>query len=232
MLFNLVKLSLKSLILRLKLLNKRNILEGLIVFGVMTGILLPVRLFFVTYVSTDWSGSFGIISVISIIMVILTKKEKLGGFGKMFERQINKLQKGKKAKLVYGQSIILLLILGGTIFAIDQGNTVYLDLKEQILEENEGISNPEEILKKSGELQAEDWIIGMAAMFLAIFIAFPQLSAVLAVLNDVFDGWVLHFYTVAFVEYLEMFGILIYFRYSFWKNKEIDSELDKNQKIV
>ena len=232
MLFNLVKLSLKSLILRLKLLNKRNILEGLIVFGVMTGILLPVRLFFVTYVSTDWFGSFGIISVISIIMVILTKKEKLGGFGKMFERQINKLQKGKKAKLVYGQSIIFLLILGGTIFAIDQGNTVYLDLKEQILEENEGISNPEEILKKSGELQAEDWIIGMAAMFLAIFIAFPQLSAGLAVRNDVFDGWVLHFYTVAFVEYLEMFGILIYFRYSFWKNKVMDSELDKNQKIV
>ena len=234
MLFNLLKLSLKSLILRLILLNKRNALEGLIVFGVMTGILLPVRLFFVTYVSTDWFGSFGIISAISISIVILTKKEKLGGFGKMFERQINKLQKGKKAKLVYGQSIIFLLILGGTIFAIEQGNTVYADLKEQILEENEEFSDPEEILKKTGDLRVEDWIIGVTAMFVAIFIAFPQLSAVLAVLNYSLDGWVLHFYTVAFVEYLEMFGILIYFRYSFSKNKELSSELDKNQgkKIV
>jgi len=195
----------------------------------MTGILLPVRLFFVTYVSTDWFGSFGVISAISITMVVLTKKRKLGGFGRMFERQINKLQNGKKAKLVYGQSIIFLLILGGTIFAIEQGNSVYSDIKEQILEENEGFSNPEEILKKSEQLQAQDWIFGMMAMFLAIFIAFPQLSAVLAVLNDSFDGWVLHFYTVAFVEYFEMFGILIYFRYSFWKNKPLVSEIDKNK---
>jgi hypothetical protein len=210
-------------------LNKRNILEGLIVFGVMTGILLPVRLFFVTYVSTDWFGSFGLISAISVTIVILTKKEKLGSFGKMFERQINKLQKGKKAKLVYGQSVIFLLILGGTIFAIEQGNTIYADLKEQILDENQEFSDPEEILKKTGELEAQDWMFGMLAMFLAIFFAFPQLSAVLAVLNDSFDGWVLHFYTVAFVEYLEMFGILIYFRYSFWKNKKFVTELDKNQ---
>lgn len=209
--------------------NKRNILEGLIVFGVMTGILLPVRLFFVTYVSTDWFGSFGLISAISVTMVILTKKEKLGAFGKMFERQINKLQKGKKAKLVYGQSIILLLILGGTIFAIEQGNTVYADLRDQILLENEEFSNPEEILKKTEELQAEDWVIGMAAMFLAVFIAFPQLSAVLAVLNDSLDGWVLHFYTVAFVEYLEMFGILIYFRFTLWRNKGLEPELNKNR---
>ena len=209
--------------------NKRNILEGLIVFGVMTGILLPVRLFFVTYVSTDWFGSFGLISAISVTIVILTKKGKLGSFGKMFERQINKLQKGKKAKLVYGQSIIFLLILGGTIFAIEQGNTMYSDLKEQILEENEEFSNPEEILKKAEQLQVQDWIFGMFAMFLAIFIAFPQLSAVLAVLNESLDGWVLHFYTVAFVEYLEMFGILIYFRYSFWKSKTLVSKLDESQ---
>jgi hypothetical protein len=195
----------------------------------MTGILLPVRLVFVSYVSTDWFGSFGLISAISIIIVVLTKKEKLGAFGKMFERQINKLQNGKKAKLVYGQSIIFLLILGGTIFAIEQGNTVYINLKDQILEENKEFSNPEEILKKSEELQAQDWVFGMMAMFLAIFIAFPQLSAVLAVLNDSFDGWVLHFYTVAFVEYLEMFGILVFFRYSYWKNKKRVFELDKNQ---
>ncbi len=127
------------------------------------------------------------------------------------------------------RAIIFLLILGGTIFAIEQGNTMYSDLKEQILEENEEFSNPEEILKKSEQLQAQDWIFGMMAMFLAIFIAFPQLSAVLAVLNESFDGWVLHFYTVAFVEYLEMFGILIYFRYSFWKSKTLVSKLDESQ---
>ena len=194
--------------------KRQNILEGFIVFGVMTGILLPARLLFVSYISSDWFGSFGIISAISITMIVLTKKGKLGRFGEMFERQINKLQKGKRAKIVYGQSIIFLLILGGTIFAIEQGNSTYVDLKNQILEEHEEFADPNELLAKTEQLEAQDWVFGVLGLFLAIFIAFPQLSAVLAVLNESFDGWVLHFYTVAFVEYLELFGILIYFRYS------------------
>jgi len=209
------------------LMKNKNFLEGFIVFSVMTGVLLPVRLFFVTYISTDWFGSFGIISAISVLMIILTKKGKLGRFGKMFESQMNKLQKGKRAKIIYGQSIIFLLILGGTIFAIEQGNSVYVDLKNQLLEEHAEFANPEEILKKTDELQFQDWIYGIVGMFLAIFFAFPQLSAVLAVLNDSLDGWILHFYTVAFVEYLELFGILIYFRISLSKKNSLQQSIDK-----
>jgi len=212
--------------------KRQNILEGLIVFGVMTGILLPARLLFVSYISSDWFGSFGIITAISVTMIVLTKKGKLGRFGEMFERQINKLQKGKRAKIVYGQSLILLLILGGTIFAIEQGNSTYVDLKNQILEEHEEFADPNEILAKTQQLEAQDWIFGVLGLFLAVFIAFPQLSAVLAVLNESFDGWILHFYTVAFVEYLELFGILIYFRYSLSGKKSYSVAEDKNlQKI-
>ena len=207
--------------------KNKNFLEGFIVFSVMTGVLLPVRLFFVMYISTDWFGSFGIISAISVLMIILTKKGKLGRFGKMFESQMNNLQKGKRAKIIYGQSIIFLLILGGTIFAIEQGNSVYVDLKNQLLEEHEEFANPEEILKKTDELQFQDWIYGIVGMFLAIFFAFPQLSAVLAVLNDSLDGWILHFYTVAFVEYLELFGILIFFRISLSKKNSLQPSIDK-----
>lgn len=208
--------------------KKKNFVESLIVFGVMTGILLPVRLLFVSYVSSDWFGSFGIISAISIVMIILTKKGKLGKFGEMFERQINKLQKGKRAKIVYGQSIIFLLILGGTIFAIEQGNSSHVDLKNQILEEHEEFTDPKEIMKKAEQLEAQDWFFGVLGLFLAVFIAFPQLSAVLAVLNESLDGWILHFYTVAFVEYLELFGILIYFRYSLYSKKSSSVLEDKN----
>ena len=201
--------------------SKRNFLEGIIVFGVMTGLLLPVRLLFVSYVSDNWFGSFGIIAAISVIVIILTKKGKLGKFGQMFERQINKLQKGKRGKFVYGQSIIFLCILGGTIFAIEQGNSNYVEIKEQILEEHEEFSEPEQILAKTEELKIQDWIYGIIGLFLAIFLAFPELSAVLAVLNDSFDGWILHFYTVAFVEYLELFGILLAFRFTLKKNQNL-----------
>ena len=101
-------------------------------------------------------------------------------------------------------------------------------MKNQILEEHEEFTDPEEILKKTEQLEAQDWILGVLGLFLAIFIAFPQLSAVLAVLNESFDGWILHFYTVAFVEYLELFGILIYFRYSLFSKKSSATMGDKN----
>ena len=180
----------------------------------MTGILLPVRLFFVTYVSDNWFGSFGVIALISITLIILTKKRKLGKFGEMFDRQLSKLQHGKRAKIVYGQSILFLLILGGTIFAIEQGNSTYVELKEEILKENEDFSDAEQILAKAEKISFQEWVNGFLGMILAIFFAFPQLSAVFAVLNDSSDGWVLHFYTVAFVEYLELFGMLLLFRFT------------------
>ena len=204
--------------------KKNDFVEAIIVFSVMTGILLPVRLLFVSYVSDNWFGSFGIIAIISATMIILTKMGKLGKFGKMFERQINKFQHGKKGKIVYGQAILFLIILGGTIFAIEQGNSTHLELKEQILEEHQEFSDPNQIIQKTEQLEAQDWAYGFVGLFLAIFYAFPQLSAVFAVLNDSFDGWILHFYTVAFVEYIELFGILLAFRF-FFKNK---SKMIKN----
>ena len=54
----------------------KDIYESIIVFGVMTGLLLPVRLLFVTFVSDSWMGSFGVISVISISILILAKTGK------------------------------------------------------------------------------------------------------------------------------------------------------------
>lgn len=203
--------------------GKEEILEGVIVFAVMTGVLLPVRLFFVTYISTNWFGSFGLISAISVLLLILTKKQKLGRFGQMFERQLNKAQHGKRVKLVYGQSIFFLLILGGTIFAIESDNSQYHQIKEQISDEFSVLGDKNTLLEKSKYMQAQDWLYGIIGLFLAVFFAFPHLAAVFAVLNDTFNGWILHFYTVGFVEYLELFGILILHRFTFaQKNYQAD----------
>ena len=71
----------------------KSIFESLLFFGIMGGLLLPARLLFVEYVSDDWLGSVGVISIISISIIILAKKEKLGFFGPILERQIFKFQK-------------------------------------------------------------------------------------------------------------------------------------------
>ena len=192
--------------------RKQEIVEMLIVFAVMTGLLLPVRLVFYTYVSTHWFGSFGLVSAISVLMVVLVKKKKLGRFGQMFENQMRKVQRGKRKILAYGQAAFFLLLLGGTILAIELGNSTYLDIKTQLLERLEGIDDPQKMLAESKKMTPQDWITGFVGFVLAIFFAFPQISALLAILNEMYAGWLLHFYTVALVETLEMTGILIFYR--------------------
>lgn len=194
----------------------RGIFESLIVFGVMTGLLLPARLLFVEYISDNWFGSLGIISAISILVIVLARKKKLGFFGPMFERQIYKFQKGKRGLLVIGESVFVLLMLGSMIFAIDQGNSVYSDIKLQAIE-NSPPTNPEQILELTKKWEASDWIVGFLMVPVTFLTAFPQMSAGIASIDRSLDGWLLHFYTVGFIEYLELFGILIYYKISFRK---------------
>ena len=195
----------------------RGIFESLIVFGVMTGLLLPARLLFVEYVSDDWFGSLGIISAISISVIILAKKKKLGFFGPMFERQMYKFQKGKRGLLIFGESVFILLVLGGTIFAIEQGNSVYSDLKSQVTEKIPQADSHEQILELMSDVTPYEWLLSIV-MFPFIFVTeFPMISALFATVDEKTDGWFLHFYTVGFVEYIEVLGILIFYRISFRK---------------
>ena len=199
----------------------KSIYESIIVFAVFTGVLLPVRLLFVTYVSDNWLGSFGLISAISVGLIVLTKKEKLGAFGRMFDRQMNKIMTGKRGKFFFAEATLFLFILGGMIFAVEQGNSTYLDLKNQLLAEHPEFSDPKQILEKSEVLEIQDYLLGFVVMIASFFVAFPTFSAVLAVINHASDGWFLHFYTVAFVEYIELFGILVLYKLSFYKASKI-----------
>jgi len=193
----------------------KGIFESLIVFGIMTGLLLPARLLFVEYVSDNWFGSFGIISVISISIIILAKKQKLGFFGPMLERQIYKFQKGKRGVLVVGESVLLLVLLGSTIVAIDQGNSVYSDLKLQDNKNLPSDSVHSQVIEITKDWTFVDWINGYLIGALWFVTDFPAMSAAIASIDEATDGWLLHFYTIGFVEYLELLGILILYRIPF-----------------
>ena len=189
--------------------------ESLLVFGVMTGVLLPARLLFVEYVSDNWYGSLGIISAISVLIIILTKKKKLGFFGPMIERQILKFQTGKKGLIVFGESIFLLLILGSMIFAIDYGYSYHVDFHKQSVTDT--ALTPESILEPTKNWNTFDWMISVLKTPLVFITAFPEMSATIALIDQKLDGWLMHFYTVGFVEYLELLGILVFYRVSFKK---------------
>lgn len=181
----------------------------------MTGLLLPARLLFVEFVSDDWLGSFGIITAISVSVIILAKKKKLGFFGPMLERQIYKFQKGKRGIAVFGESVFLLLILGTMIVAIDQGNNVHSQFMFQNSQKTPVINSPEQVLEMTHEMTPTDWVVGFLYAPSALLTEFPKMSAAIASIDQSLDGWLMHFYTVGFVEYLELLGILIFYRISF-----------------
>ncbi|WP_148680060.1 hypothetical protein [Nitrosopumilus maritimus] len=181
----------------------------------MTGLLLPARLLFVEFVSDDWLGSFGIITAISMSVIILAKKQKLGFFGSMLERQIYKFQKGKRGIVVFGESVFLLLILGTMIVAIDQGSSIHSQYMLQNFETIPMMNSPEQVLEMTTEMSPTDWIVGFLLAPSALLTEFPKMSAAIASIDQSLDGWLMHFYTVGFVEYLELLGILIFYRVSF-----------------
>jgi len=206
----------------------KNYTESLIVFLFMAGVLLPARLLFVQYVSDNWFGSFGIILALSLSVIILAKKKKLGSFGPMLERQICKFQKGKRGMLVFGESVFLLLILGGMIFAIHQGNSVYSDLTYPSLKNTFSASSPEDVLDFTKGWGIDDWMYGFFMAPVVFLTAFPQMSVVIASIDQSLDGWLMHFYTVGFVEYVELLGVLIFYRLSFtWKSHPLPSAYAK-----
>jgi len=188
--------------------SKNSLKETIIVFGIMTAMLLPARMLFVNFVSDSWLGSFGVISGIALCVIILAKKQRLGKFGEMFERQMYKIQSGNKAKIIYGQVLIVILILSVMIFVIQQGNETFFELKtdseKMIVTQNiiDTAKNPETFLSLNN-------FVNFA---LLIQNGYPELSAMMATMNDNRDGWILHFYTVSLVECLEIFGVLLVYR--------------------
>ena len=181
----------------------------------MTGLLLPARLLFVEFVSDDWLGSFGVITAISLSVIILAKKKKLGFFGPMLERQIYKFQKGKRGIAVFGESVFLLLILGTMIVAIDQGSSVHSEYMLQNSPNTPVVTSPEQVMEMTQEMTPADWVVGFLLAPAALLTEFPKMSAAIASIDQSLDGWLMHFYTVGFVEYLELLGILIFYRISF-----------------
>lgn len=200
--------------------------EFAIVFGVMMLIMLPVRLLLVEYVSDNWWGSFGAISAIAVLMLILVKKKKLGKFGEMFERQMLKLhQRGLRQKIVFGNMFFCLLVTGLLIYSINVGDSTFLDQKELIIDSAGGEEAMKEKLgsidKMYDQVTFEQILEAFIAIPYLLFTQFPYFAGLWAIENDLTEGFLLHISTVAFVETLEFFGILMFYRFTLKRKKKL-----------
>ena len=218
-----------------------SVFEDLIIVLVMLIVLLPVRLVFYNFVSDNWLGSFGLISLVVILLVYLSKKNKLGYFGRIYWKSITRVHKGKRRIISYCTLALLLyfhtsIIIGAYVADTSQEaielkaqlkNNITPQMQIQIDAMNTAVSEYD--IAETQKLMMDTYndvpalgVVAAAITFLIIPIAAPVLWAVLvSFIDDIFSGWLLHFSTVMFIETLEIIGVMIY-TYT-QRNKEIEA---------
>jgi preprotein translocase subunit SecG len=193
--------------------EKNDLKEKMIVLGVTIGLFLPVRLFFSAYISDNWIGSLGIMSVVAILLVILIKRKKLGWFGVMFEKQMRKTVGGKTGKYLIGFAIFFLVYFGATLMFIDRGNTIYAEDAEifYLAFMEKGGHNIDDI--STYDLIGPNLATQKGAQNFNVISSIDYMfSIAYSVMNDMSDGWLEHLVVIMTVEQIELIGLLVLYR--------------------
>lgn len=203
----------------------------MVVAIVVTGIFLPVRLLFYTYVSQYWLGSLGLVSAIAILLFVLVRKKKLGRFGKLFEKQMSKSAHGKLGKIFLSTQLLSIILFVSLLFFIDRGDTYWLDDRDRFFA----------AIISSGNLQFYDElkINGLPLPSTELLLQHDQmtpdqrneilthyvsnhdfmLSTIMALNNTAYHGWFAHFLIVALVGDIESLCLFFFYRHVYKKQK-------------
>lgn len=196
---------------------KEKLLTGLI----FTGIFLPVRLVFFSFVSQTWIGSFGLMTATLFGLLFLSKKNKLGYVGYLVNKHTYSFARGKFGKFSMVYLLFSAYIFGLAIYGIEHPPQ---ELKAQVVTvlNDTGINDLKTATEKSNQLSwtGPGAAYGVLFSLIVLFIPSKISYTIYSIMNDYTGGWMLHFATVFFVEQLEILGLLIYFRY-FYKGKDI-----------
>ena len=188
--------------------GKGDFKEKLIVIVFLMGIFLPLRLVFVEYVSDQWLGNFGLISGLGIVLLILTKKGRLGIIGSILEKQMKKTIFGKTGKFVIGISIFSLLYFGSSMFFMERGESIFSEDETMfydaiVLNNNLNQLNPDNLKNIHIVYNSDNRI------YSTFDYAF---SITYAIMNEYSGGWLEHLYFVLLVEQVEILGIFLFSR--------------------
>ena len=193
----------------MRIINKKEAAEKLLTLLVFTGIFLPVRLVFYNYVSQYWLGSFGLMSVMLLSLVYLSKKGKLGWLGVIILRHVNRFARGKFGLGIMVSSVFFLYFFGNMIYGIETAPMSVTTILTGQLRQN-GIESLDDVPSHPASGFTPPMFL---SAFILLLIPSPITYSVYDVINTMSNGWVLHFGTVLFVEQLEILCLLIYFRY-------------------
>lgn len=202
----------------MKITTKKDAKEKLLTIALFTGIFLPVRLVFYNYVSEYWIGSFGLITGIMLALIYFSNKGKLGKIGYIVNKQVMSFSRGRYGKIAMIQTVFFIYFFSLAIYGIEMAPQESKDIVIGILaaegvEDLESLANADNLGFKGG-LEAWGIIGGLAIIIIPNELGFTLFS----VINDFTNNWLIHFTTVFLVEHLEVFGLVVYFRY-FYRGK-------------
>lgn len=189
-----------------------DIKEKLIVFGVITGIFLPVRMVFYVYFSAHWIGSLGLVSSLMFVLIFLAHKQKLGRFGNLFLRQMTRAIKGKSGKIAIVFSLVLITYFASTLVWIERGNTIYSNEKHLV---SDMIFSNYDVNKMSpSDIHTIMYLKQGNAIFDVSNLNYADqiISMTYAMMNDMMGGWVVNLDTILLVEQLEFLGFIVLYR--------------------
>jgi hypothetical protein len=188
--------------------DKKDLKEKLILLGVTAAVFLPIRLLVSQYISDHWFGNLGIATLISVALIILVKKNKLGRFGHVFKNQISKALWGRSAKFVIVALVFFAFYFGTTTLLIDRGNSVYLDDKEALYQKIAGRTLDGKTLSLNGP---QNSIASLAQLQYVEYL----LSLSYAMLNDTTHGWLANLHLILFVEQIEVLSLFWFYKRMF-----------------
>ena len=186
-----------------------DIKEKLVVFGVITGIFLPVRMLFYTYFSAHWIGSLGLASSLMFVLILLAHKHKMGCFGDLFLNQLTKTIKGKSGKIAIVFSLVLIAYFGSTLVWIERGNTVYSEEKRLVSQMLFSNYNAHEM--ESGDITKIMNIHHGSYLFDTSHVIYADqiVSMTYSIMNDMTGGWLVNLDMILLVEQFEFLGFIV-----------------------
>ena len=184
-----------------------------------TGVFLPIRLLFYSFVSQWWIGSFGLITAVLLVVMYLAHKNKMGPLGKIINKQIMSFSKGKVGIFSIISLLFVIYLYSLFIYGIENPP---LERKAEFVEvlEKEGITNLETASKSENigwSGPGAEW--GILFSLLIMLVPNSIGFSIYSIINDWTDGWMIHFATVFLIESLESLGLILYFRYGLQKQK-------------
>lgn len=191
--------------------NTNDLKEKCVLIGVSACIFLPFRLLASQYLAEHWLGNLGFATSVSLLLLFLTKKNKLGRFGEILKSQIRKAVWGKSSGVIIFLLLGFMVYFGSVVVLVNQGNTIYRDDKEALFQDIFGKESVGSHIKLNGPGTNGGEFVGVSQIRYAEYV----FAISYAILNDLTGDWLASMHLILFMEQVEMVGLFWLYRKMF-----------------